>query len=75
MIGYSEMVDVYIHKYSKAAISHSVCPECAKKQYPDLVKNNEFFDYITKRCNHLGCCRNHTWSQLFYNREDSHRAN
>lgn len=34
--GYWEQVDVYIHKYSQADISHSVCPECAKEQYPDL---------------------------------------
>lgn len=34
--GYWEKVDVYIHKYSQADISHSVCPECAKKHYPDL---------------------------------------
>ena len=34
--GYWEQVDVYIHKYSEAEISHSVCPECAKEHYPDL---------------------------------------
>ena len=34
--GYWEKVDVYIHKYSQADISHSICPECAKKHYPDL---------------------------------------
>ena len=34
--GYWEQVDVYIHKYSQADISHSVCPECAKEHYPDL---------------------------------------
>lgn len=34
--GHWEKVDVYIHKYSQADISHSVCPECAKKQYPNI---------------------------------------
>jgi hypothetical protein len=34
--GYWEQVDVYIHKHSQADISHSICPECAKKHYPDL---------------------------------------
>ncbi|MFC1824449.1 PAS domain-containing protein [Thermodesulfobacteriota bacterium] len=33
--GYWEQVDVYIHKYSEADISHSICPECMKKNYPD----------------------------------------
>jgi predicted ester cyclase len=34
--GYWEQVDVYLHKYSEADISHSVCPDCAKEHYPDL---------------------------------------
>jgi PAS domain S-box-containing protein len=33
--GYWEQVDIYIHKYSEADISHSVCPECMRKHYPD----------------------------------------
>ncbi len=33
--GYWEQVDVYIHKYSEADISHSICPECMKKHYPE----------------------------------------
>lgn len=33
--GYWEQVDVYIHKYSDADISHSICPECAKKHFPE----------------------------------------
>ena len=32
--GFWEQVDVYIQKHSHADISHSVCPECAKKHYP-----------------------------------------
>jgi hypothetical protein len=38
--GYWEQVDVYIHKHSQADISHSICPDCAKKHYPD----SELFD-------------------------------
>lgn len=34
--GYWEQVDVYIHKYSEADISHGICPECMKKHYPDF---------------------------------------
>ena len=34
--GYWEQVDVYINKHSQADISHSVCPDCAKKHYPDF---------------------------------------
>jgi len=34
--GFWEQVDVYIQKHSQADISHSVCPECGKKHYPDM---------------------------------------
>ena len=34
--GYWEQVDVYIHKHSQADFSHGICPECAKKHYPDM---------------------------------------
>jgi hypothetical protein len=33
--GYWEQVDVYISKHSQADFSHSVCPECMEKYYPD----------------------------------------
>jgi len=33
--GYWEQVDVYIRKHSGADISHSICPECLKKHYPE----------------------------------------
>jgi PAS domain S-box-containing protein len=33
--GYWEQVDVYIHKYSEADISHGICPECMKIHYPE----------------------------------------
>jgi PAS domain S-box-containing protein len=36
--GYWEQVDIYISKHSEADISHSICPECLKKHYPDEYK-------------------------------------
>ena len=33
--GYWEQVDVYIYKHSDANISHSICPECFEKNYPE----------------------------------------
>jgi len=33
--GYWEQVDIYIHKYYDTDISHGICPECAKKHYPE----------------------------------------
>lgn len=36
--GYWERVDEYIGRHSDAQFSHSVCPECKKKHYPDLCK-------------------------------------
>ena len=39
--GYWEQVDVYISKHSKAEISHSLCPECMKKHYPEEYKKFE----------------------------------
>jgi PAS domain-containing protein len=34
--GYWEQVDIYLHRYSEADVSHSVCPECMNKHYPDV---------------------------------------
>ena len=36
--GYWEQVDTYINKYSKADISHSVCPDCMRKHYPEVYE-------------------------------------
>ncbi|MCF8055514.1 MAG: PAS domain S-box protein [Desulfocapsa sp.] len=30
-----KQVDVFIHDHSEAAISHTVCPDCMKKHYPE----------------------------------------
>jgi CHASE1-domain containing sensor protein len=37
--GYWEQVDVYIHKHSQADISHGICPDCAKKHYPEIFRD------------------------------------
>jgi methyl-accepting chemotaxis protein len=34
--GYWNQIDAYISEHSDAEISHSLCPECAKKLYPDI---------------------------------------
>ena len=39
--GYWERVDVYIGHHSDADISHSICPDCMKKHYPDYTEKVE----------------------------------
>lgn len=34
--GYWEQVDIYIRDHTDTQFSHSICPDCAKKLYPDL---------------------------------------
>ena len=34
--GYWNQIESYIHKHSDAEFSHSICPECAEKYYPDV---------------------------------------
>jgi len=34
--GYWNQIESYIHKHSDAKFSHGICPECAKKYYPDM---------------------------------------
>jgi uncharacterized paraquat-inducible protein A len=36
--GYWNQIESYIKRHSEAEFSHSICPECAKKMYPDLYK-------------------------------------
>ncbi|MEW6672777.1 MAG: PAS domain S-box protein [Thermodesulfobacteriota bacterium] len=33
--GYWNQIESYIHKHSAAEFSHGICPECAKKYYPE----------------------------------------
>jgi hypothetical protein len=34
--GYWNQIDTFIEEHSAADISHSICPECADKYYPDM---------------------------------------
>ncbi len=34
--GYWNQIESYIHMHSDVDFSHSICPECARKHYPDL---------------------------------------
>jgi HAMP domain-containing protein len=38
--GYWNQIESYISNYCDVEFSHGVCPECAKKLYPDLVDDN-----------------------------------
>jgi HAMP domain-containing protein len=38
--GYWNQIEGYISTHSDVEFSHSVCPECAKKLYPDFVDEN-----------------------------------
>jgi PAS domain S-box-containing protein len=38
-----EQVDVYIQQHTEADISHSVCPKCMKKNYPEVYKDMKDF--------------------------------
>jgi AmiR/NasT family two-component response regulator len=35
--GYWEQIENYIHKHTGANFSHSICPECTKKHYPEIL--------------------------------------
>jgi PAS domain-containing protein len=35
--GYWQQIEAYIRDHSEAEFSHGLCPECAKKLYPDFV--------------------------------------
>jgi phosphoserine phosphatase RsbU/P len=37
--GYWNQVEVYVRDHSEAEFSHSICPECMKILYPELMRN------------------------------------
>lgn len=37
--GYWEQIETYIRNHSKAEFSHGLCPECAKRIYPEYFKD------------------------------------
>jgi AmiR/NasT family two-component response regulator len=39
--GYWHQVEVYIRDHSEAEFSHGLCPECAKKLYPEIFGDDE----------------------------------
>jgi len=39
--GYWHQVEAYVKNHSKANFSHGVCPDCAKKHYPEYFKDGE----------------------------------
>jgi len=39
--GYWNQIETYIKDHSGAEFSHSICPECAKKLYPDFLEDKE----------------------------------
>jgi PAS domain S-box-containing protein len=39
--GYWNQIESYIEKHSTAEFSHSICPECARKLYPELYDEEE----------------------------------
>jgi PAS domain S-box-containing protein len=38
--GYWRQVEEYIREHSEAEFSHSICPECAKRLYPDFYEDD-----------------------------------
>jgi nitrate/nitrite-specific signal transduction histidine kinase len=39
--GYWNQLELYLMEHSRAELSHSLCPECAKKYYPDMKLYDE----------------------------------
>ena len=39
--GYWNQIESYIREHSEAEFSHSICPECTKKLYPEYSKEDE----------------------------------
>jgi AmiR/NasT family two-component response regulator len=39
--GYWTQIEVYIRRHSEAEFSHGLCPNCAKRLYPDFFDDNE----------------------------------
>ncbi|HXH71317.1 MAG TPA: hypothetical protein VNI58_00675 [Mariprofundaceae bacterium] len=39
--GYWEQIDVYIHKHTRAEITHGLCPACVDRYYPGLFDKRD----------------------------------
>jgi len=40
--GYWNQIDSYVREHSEAEFSHSICPDCAKKLYPEYINDIDF---------------------------------
>lgn len=40
--GYWNQIEAYLEEFSDAEFSHSICPKCAKKYYPDMDIYDEY---------------------------------
>jgi rubrerythrin len=38
--GYWEQIEAYLERYSETTFTHGICPECAKKLYPEITGGN-----------------------------------
>jgi hypothetical protein len=47
--GYWNRIEAYIGKHSDAQFSHGICPDCAKKLYPDLFEKEGAEDILSER--------------------------
>jgi len=39
--GYWNQIESYVRDHSEAEFSHSLCPDCVKKLYPDIAEELE----------------------------------
>jgi hypothetical protein len=39
--GYWEQVETYVSKHTEAQFSHSICPECMRKLYPEFCEDEK----------------------------------
>lgn len=47
--GYWDRIETYIQAHSEATFSHSLCPECAQRLYPDIFPEGEYPEPDSKR--------------------------
>jgi len=40
--GFWQQIENYISQHSEAAFTHGICPDCARKLYPDMVDEMDF---------------------------------
>lgn len=40
-MGYWQQIESYIRNHSEAEFSHSICPDCAKKLYPEIFPSDQ----------------------------------